>query len=107
MLGWTSRTFPDLRVHHQRFTGTADGQWKNFVKNGKARYVAGYHPLFIAATCLLRLFRKPYFVGSVGLLSGYISGYLKHIPQVDDPLLIKYLRKQQVRRLLGRETIWK
>jgi poly-beta-1,6-N-acetyl-D-glucosamine synthase len=107
MLGWTSRSFPDLRVHHQRLTGTAQSRWKDSVKSGRARYVAGYHPLFIGTSCILRLLRKPYFIGSAGLFYGYVSGYFKHIPRVDDPLLIKYLREQQVRRLLGKETIWR
>jgi len=107
MLGWTSRSFSDLRVHHQRLTGTAESRWKDLVKNGRARYVSGYHPLFMATSCILRLLHKPYFIGSVALLHGYISGYLKDIPRVDDPLLIKYLRDQQVRRLLGKETIWR
>lgn len=107
MLGWTSRSFMNLMVHHQRLTGTAESRWKDLVKSGRARYVSGYHPLFMGSSCILRLFKKPYVLGSVGLLYGYFSGYLKNIPQVDDPLLIKYLREQQMRRLLGKETIWK
>jgi poly-beta-1,6-N-acetyl-D-glucosamine synthase len=107
MLGWTSRSFMNLMVHHQRLTGTAESRWKDLVKSGRARYVSGYHPLFMGSSCLLRLFKKPYVLGSVGLLYGYFSGYLGNIPQVDDPQLIKYLREQQMRRLLGKETIWK
>lgn len=107
MLGWTSRSFLDLRVLQQRRTGTAESSWKDAVKCGRARYVSGYHPLFMASSCVLRLAHKPYIVGAIGLLYGYISGYLKNIPQVDDPPLIKYVRDQQMRRLLGRETIWR
>src|SRR5262249_4592752 len=29
MLGWTSRSFPDIEIMHHRFTGAADGTWKN------------------------------------------------------------------------------
>jgi biofilm PGA synthesis N-glycosyltransferase PgaC len=107
MLGWTSRSFPDIRLHHQRLTGTAESKWKDLVKSGRARYISGYHPLFMASSCALRLFRKPYLWGSAGLLYGYVSGYLKRIPQVNDPLLIKYVRAQQVRRLLGMRSIWR
>jgi poly-beta-1,6-N-acetyl-D-glucosamine synthase len=106
-LGWTSLSFPDIRIRQLRPTGSAESVWKDLVKCGRARYVSGYHPLFMASSCLLRLFRKPYIKGSAGLFYGYISGYLKHIPQVDDLLLIKYVREQQVRRLLGKETIWR
>lgn len=107
MLGWTTRSFSDLRLIHHRYTGAADGTWKNFVKNGKANYISGYHPLFMLAKCALHLVQKPYVVASAGLLYGYVTGYLKHIPQVDDPELIAYLRRQQIGRLVGRQTIWK
>jgi biofilm PGA synthesis N-glycosyltransferase PgaC len=107
MLGWRSRSFSDVRLHHQRLTGTAESRWKDCVKIGRAWYVSGYHPIYMASSSVLRMLRTPYFLGSAGLLYGFISGYLKRIPQVDDPRLICYLREQQVRRLLGKETIWK
>lgn len=107
MLGWTTRSFPDIKLHQQRPTGTAESRWKDLVKCGRARYVSGYHPLFMASSCVLRLFQKPYLVGSAGLLYGYASGYWQRFPQVNDPSFIKYLRGQQIRRLLGQETIWK
>jgi biofilm PGA synthesis N-glycosyltransferase PgaC len=107
MLGWTSRSFPDIRLQHQRLTGTAESPWKDSVKCGRARYVSGYHPLFTIGSCVVRLLRKPYLIGSAGLLYGYISGYLQRSPQINDPIFIRYLRGQQIRRMLGRETIWR
>jgi hypothetical protein len=38
---------------------------------------------------------------------GFLSGYFKGIPQVDEPDSIKYLRRQQLARLTGRDSIWK
>ena len=35
-----------------RFTGTADGMWKNYVKFGRANYITGYHPVFMLLKCL-------------------------------------------------------
>jgi glycosyltransferase involved in cell wall biosynthesis len=107
MLGWTTRSFPDLHLLHHRRTGTADGLWAGIVKNGRANYICGYHPAFMLSKCFLRLAQKPYVIGSVGLFYGFITGYLKHIPQVDDPATIGYLRRQQLGRLFGRETIWR
>jgi len=43
MLGWKTRGFPELKVIHLRFTGEAEGSWRNAVKNGKASYISGYH----------------------------------------------------------------
>ncbi len=107
MQGWHTRTFPELILTHHRRTGAADGTWGSLIKNGRANYISGYHPLFMAAKCLSRLVRRPFVVGSAALAYGFLSGYLKRMQQVDDPALIRYLRAQQVARLLGRETIWR
>jgi hypothetical protein len=72
-----------------------------------ACYIAGYHPLFVAASCFKRLAQKPYVVGSAAICWGYLKGYLTGVRQVDDVQLIRYLRTQQLRRLCGLETIWK
>lgn len=106
-LGWTTRTFPELHLIHHRQTGTAEGIWAGLVKSGRANYVCGYHPLFMISKCIMHLVRKPYVMGSVGLLCGFVSGYVKRVPQVDDPETIKYLRDQQISRLRGRESIWR
>ena len=107
MLGWSTRSFPDLRLVHHRYTGSADGMWRSWVKYGTANYISGYHPLFMVARCASRMVKKPYVVGAAGLVYGYLSGYLKRIPQVNDPELIQYLRRQQIGRLVGGPTIWK
>lgn len=107
MLGWATRSFPDLRVSHYRFTGAADGAWKDNIKNGRANYITGYHPLFMIFKCIRRLTHKPYLSGSIALMWGYLSGYWKHLPQVQDPSLIRYTRSQQMRRLLLLDSIWK
>lgn len=107
MLGWKTSAFPELALAHYRPTGDADGAWKNWVKNGRANYISGYHPLFMVVKCLKRALRKPYVVGAAGLLYGFMSGYVTGIAQVDDAALIAYLRDQQMRRLLLRESIWR
>jgi poly-beta-1,6-N-acetyl-D-glucosamine synthase len=107
MLGWGTKTFGNLHLRHYRHTGTADGVWAGMVKNGRANYVCGYHPLFMLVKCLLRLPQRPYFIGAVGLLYGFLSGYVKQIPQVNDLQTIGFLRRQQLGRLWGRETIWR
>jgi len=106
-LGWTTRSFPHLHLIHQRDTGAADGVWRSLVKYGRANYICGYHPLFMFFKCVRRIGKKPYLLGSIGLMCGFVSGYLKRVPQVDDPAAIKYIRGQQVSRLLGRASIWK
>jgi glycosyltransferase involved in cell wall biosynthesis len=106
-LGWSTRSFPHLHLVHHRDTGSADGLWPTLVKYGRANYICGYHPLFMLSKCIVRLVRKPYIIGSIGLMYGFVSGYLTHVPQVDDRAAIAYLRGQQIGRLIGRESIWR
>jgi len=107
MLGWKTYSFPELHLLHQRLTGSAEGLLRNTVKHGLACYVSGYHPLFVAASCVSRLVRKPYLVGSAGILYGFLKGRFAHAPRVNDTHLIDYLRTQQLRRLCGLKTVWK
>lgn len=107
MRGWATRNFPEVRLVQLRATGAADGRWGDLVKNGKANYISGYHPLFMLAKCVSRLRRRPYVIGSIALFCGFVSGYLKGTPRVNDSELIAYLRRQQLGRLWGRDTIWR
>jgi glycosyltransferase involved in cell wall biosynthesis len=106
MLGWTTRSFSDIPLQHHRYTGTVDGTWKNQVKFGLANYITGYHPLFMAVKCLKRLTSKPYLVGSAGLWWGFCRGYLQRVPLVSDPALIRYLRRQQINKLILKPSLW-
>ncbi|HWL15780.1 MAG TPA: glycosyltransferase family A protein [Opitutus sp.] len=106
MLGWQTRTFRHIPLRHHRFTGRADGTWRTQVKFGLANYISGYHPLFMAAKCAKRCFQRPWLVGAIGLGWGYCSGYLKQIPPVNDPGLVRYVRRQQLNKLLLRPSLW-
>jgi glycosyltransferase involved in cell wall biosynthesis len=107
MLGWTTSSFPEIKLHQLKDTGTADGAWSDSVKNGRANYVTGYHPAFMLAKCIKRLKEKPYLVGAMGLMAGFLSGYLRNIPRVADERLVRWTRDQQIRRLCFRQSIWR
>jgi len=107
MLGWTTMSFSELQLLHHRPTGESWGRWGGLVKDGVIDYVYGSHPLFLTAKALVRLIRRPYFIGSFALAYGYLKAFCQRCPQVDDPDLIRYLRNQQLARLMGRKTIWK
>ena len=107
MLGWCTLSFADIHLIHHRFTGATWGRWGSLVKDGKIDYVLGYHPLFVAAKTLRRLAKKPYVAGALVQLYGFLAAWRERMPQVDDVRLIRYLRRQQVLRLLGQESIWK
>ena len=107
MLGWKTYSFSELHLHHHRFTGAAEGQLRNRMKHGVVCYTSGYHPLFVLTSCLLRIVQKPYLIGSAAILYGFLKAHWIHLPRVEDPAYRRYIRRQQLRRLFGLETIWR
>jgi glycosyltransferase involved in cell wall biosynthesis len=107
MLGWKTTSFPELQLEHHRPTGASWGRWGGLVKDGKIDYVYGSHPLFLAAKAIARLSRRPYVMGSIALVYGYLRAWMSKTPRVDDSRVIAYLRQQQLARLAGRPSIWK
>jgi biofilm PGA synthesis N-glycosyltransferase PgaC len=106
MLGWRTYSFADLKLLHYRHAGQADGAWANWVKNGRANYISGYHPIFMLVKCARRVFRKPWGIGAAGLMFGFVSGYLERLQRIDDAELIDYLRREQIKRLLFKTSLW-
>jgi glycosyltransferase involved in cell wall biosynthesis len=105
MLGWRTCTFRDLKLHHFRHAGGADGSWKNWVKNGLANYITGYHPLFMSLKCVKRAVSERSLTIPAGLGWGYLKGYLKRVPRTE-PEVIRYVRREQIKRLLFRPSLW-
>ena len=106
MLGWTTESFADVVALHHRPTG-GSGPWRDMLKRGQGCYVAGYHPLYVAARCLRHLRARPYLLGALGMGAGFVSGYLGRIPLQRDPALVRFVHQQQWQRLLGQNTMWR
>jgi poly-beta-1,6-N-acetyl-D-glucosamine synthase len=106
MLGWKTYSFGELQLVHHRVTGTADGLLRDKVKHGVACYVSAYHPLFVLASCMVRLMQKPYVIGSAAICFGFLKGYVTRMSRVSDQSYVTYIRRQQLRRLCGMQTIW-
>jgi glycosyltransferase involved in cell wall biosynthesis len=107
MLGWQTRSFSNFKLLQRRPTGATNSTWGNWVKNGRANYITGYHPLFMFAKCAGRVLKKPYVISAAGLMYGFLSCYFIRTPRVPDPALIRYVRRQQLRRLLLLESVWR
>ncbi len=106
-LGWQTRSFPDVILTQQRETGRRAGPWADWRKNGQAAWFCGYHPAFSLARSVRMALQRPYLIQGVAFAWGYIRAMATRAPQVDDPALRRYVRRQQRNRLLRRETIWR
>jgi len=102
MHGWEVQTFPDIRVlHHRRVsTGSTTILGTKF-RQGTTNYLLGYHPLFQIASCFSRVIEQPYVVGSVAMLLGYGSACLRRRQRAMPADVIKYLRTEQIRRMIS------
>jgi biofilm PGA synthesis N-glycosyltransferase PgaC len=106
MLGWKTRTLGDVPLVQHRATGAVNGEWPNWFKNGLANYITGYHPAFMFAKCVKRLGTRPPVVAAAALWMGFCSGFFKRQPHVAESSVVRYLRRQQIRFLMGRSSIY-
>jgi len=102
MKGWEVRTFSDLPVVHHRPTGSAATTlWRALFRRGKEDYTIGYSALFEIAKCIRRMRERPFVIASALALCGYIVAWLTCQRSVLPDEFLRYLRQEQVSRILG------
>lgn len=101
MLGWTTRSFNEETIYHLRLMGSARGMLRGHIGHGRGMWAIRSNPLFVLARSVYRAFEVPYFAGLM-IFVGYIWGALSGEPRLQDRALGKFLRKEQVSRLMGR-----
>jgi glycosyltransferase involved in cell wall biosynthesis len=100
MKGWAVESFADLPVLHHRPTGTAVASvWRAKIREGRAEYLRGYHPVFHALKCLRRMREKPYALASVLRLCGYWSAFMRRESAPVPEEVVQYIRCDQRRRM--------
>lgn len=102
MKGWRTKSIKhaDLDFIHKRQMGSSH---KNILHGrmrwGKGQYFMGTHPLYISAIGLYRLVEKPYVIGGVCIILGYVNAMISGIKRYDDPEFRKSLHAWQFERL--------
>ncbi len=66
---------------------------------GKKDYFLGNHPLWQCFRVLYQMTRKPYVIGGLLLLYGYISAFLGRMKRPISQELIDFNRKEQLERI--------
>ena len=107
MLGFSTRSFRHIIAYHHRPQGAASGCWGSRRAAGRAAYNIGYSPLFLLARALRLAVGWPPLVGGVALVTGYAESSLKRSPRRISPAQIEFVRRQQLRRLLMMESVWR
>ena len=107
MLSFTTRSFPHIVAYHHRPQGAAGGLIRSRFSTGRTAYLIGYSPLFMMMRAIRRIFRPPAVVGSTMMLAGYFEGCVRRDPRSSPPDLVKFIRRQQLRRLLMMRSVWR
>ncbi len=107
MQGFRTRHFRHVRAYHHRPQGRAGGRWTGRINAGRAAYEAGYSPLFMLARAAIKTIQPPLSANGIAMLAGFLEGYLERRPRAASPELMKFVREQQVRRLLLKESLWR
>lgn len=98
MKGWDAAPVPGLKVIHLRPEGKANGTFASGRERGRGSYFMGYHPLFFAFRAARSFVKSP--LDAVGMITGYLSAALSGSKRIDDPEFIRFLRINQLRKLL-------
>jgi poly-beta-1,6-N-acetyl-D-glucosamine synthase len=100
MNGWKTRTFTDKRCLHHRKMHTGGGrQYAGWFKHGGKDYYLGSHPIWQIFRSFYQMSNKPYVVGGLFLLLGYIWAFITCVKKPVSRELIAFNRKEQMQRL--------
>jgi glycosyltransferase involved in cell wall biosynthesis len=102
MKGWKTRTFVEKKCLHHRKIGTGKhGLLLSRLKVGHQDYYLGGHPLWEIFRSLYQMKFKPYIIGGLLVLTGYVMAFLKGVERPITEELVKFRRKEQMQRLLN------
>ena len=100
-LGWTVRTFADIRVFEHRRTGTASSTALSARrKEGVRLHSLGYGLAFFLIRCVRRSMERPLLIGSATALYGYVEAAMRREQIVLPSDVVRYLRSEQRRKML-------
>lgn len=100
MRGWQASSFDDIIFYHLRPEGKGTGRIKAAYEEGICCYFMGYHPVFLILRSVKRSLHYPYIIGGLTMMLTYFNCTLFNKNRIDDPEFIKFLRKNQLQRIL-------
>jgi biofilm PGA synthesis N-glycosyltransferase PgaC len=100
MIGWKTRSFREKSFFHHRSLGTAErGRLASAFSYGEKDYYLGGHPLWELFRVVYRMSKRPYVVEGLALGFGYVWAWLRRIRRPVSPALMRFHRKEQMRKL--------
>lgn len=103
MAGWIACSWddPELRFVHLRPMGSSQqGIYVGRMRHGYGQYFMGTGFVYMAASAFSRMGERPYVLGSLAMLWGWVRSALRRDSRYDDLEFRAYLRRYQRRVLL-------
>lgn len=104
MKGWIACSWdePELRFVHLRPEGSSQQSvYTGRMRHGFGQYFMGTGFLYMAASALYRINEKPYLLGSLAMLWGWLKSAMQRKPRYADMEFRKFLRRYQMRALVA------
>lgn len=100
MKGWKTVSFPEKYFFHHRGLGTAkrNSLGASF-DYGRKDYYLGGHPLWEIMRVAYRMTKRPFVIGGLALMGGYLSGMIKRIERPVSKDLMRFHRQEQMEKL--------
>lgn len=105
LFGWEAASFsdPELQIVHLRLMGSSfKSVYHGRRRWGRGQYFMGTHPLYVVGICAYRMLERPFFLGGLCLLIGYLQAWAKRSVQYDDKRFRRHLHRWQMAELRAR-----
>jgi len=100
MKGWQTRAFTDKMYVHHRESGTAESNTLAArFRRGTKGYAMGSHPLWELFRTGYQMTRKPFVIGGLALLSGYVWSMIRRRERSVSRELAAFQRREQMQQL--------
>jgi biofilm PGA synthesis N-glycosyltransferase PgaC len=102
MLGWkaVSDADPNLRIIHLRLMGSSfRSVYHGRRRWGRGQYFMGTHPLYLLGITAYRMLERPYILGGLCILAGYLGAWFRNAPQYGDEQFRGFLHRWQLSRI--------
>jgi glycosyltransferase involved in cell wall biosynthesis len=103
MMGWVACSWdePELRFVHLRPIGSSqENIYTGRMRHGYGQYFMGTGFIYMAVSAANRMIDKPYVLGGLAMLWGWLKSALQGKSRYDDPEFRRFLRRYQRRALL-------
>jgi glycosyltransferase involved in cell wall biosynthesis len=103
MNGYQTACFKDLQIKHYRITGSRrKGVWAPKHLQGRFEYRHGYAFWYTTMKAIKDIFQKPYIIGSIAKIFGYLYAMLKREEYLFDTDMRVFLRKKHSSFIKGK-----